>query len=196
MIISERIINVRKSNGLNQVQFGKKLNLTKQTISNYETGSRTPGLDIILNIADIFSVSTDYLLGRSDYKTTQDLKLSTYNIFSTKAIDNLSNYTKKKLKLLNTLFLIDGFDSLLKLFCHYQDLPDEEVATYGAILYQCSNEPKVSAELTISYVKKVYMKSLFNESIGEILTELDRLEFDRNVKELNEENGNEKIGGI
>lgn len=174
--ISERIIEIRKNEGLNQVQFAKKLNLTKQTISNYETGSRSPGLDIILNIADKFNVSTDYLLGRSEYKTIEAQKLSTSTIFSIEAINKLTNIANENIKVLNTLLSINGFDSLLKLFFYYQNLSDEEVEAYATMLSITSSESTVSSEQNISYIKKSYMDSAFKKVIGEIQNDLDTLD--------------------
>jgi transcriptional regulator with XRE-family HTH domain len=65
-----RIEQVRKSMGLSQVQLAEKLQLSKQTLSNYETGSRKPGVDVLVRIADTFGISVDYLLGRSNSEDT------------------------------------------------------------------------------------------------------------------------------
>ena len=169
MTISERIIDVRKNAGLNQVNFANILNLTKQTISNYETGARAPGVDIILNIADKFKVSTDYLFGISDYKTIEAQKLSTSAMFSIDAINKLTNIAPENLKVLNTLLTIDDFNDLLKLFFYYQNLSDEEIDAYGSML------SKVNTEINTTYIKKSYMESAFKKVIEKILSDLDRL---------------------
>ena len=54
---------LRLRNGLTQEQLASKLGLTKSVISAYETGLRMPSYDILINIAKICSVSTDFLLG-------------------------------------------------------------------------------------------------------------------------------------
>lgn len=54
---------LRLKNGLTQEQLASKLGLTKSVISAYETGLRMPSYDILINIAKIFSVSTDFLFG-------------------------------------------------------------------------------------------------------------------------------------
>lgn len=46
-----------------QAQLAQKLGITKSVISAYETGIRLPSYDILIHIAKIFNVSTDYLLG-------------------------------------------------------------------------------------------------------------------------------------
>lgn len=46
-----------------QAQLAQKLGITESVISAYETGIRLPSYDILIHIAKIFNVSTDYLLG-------------------------------------------------------------------------------------------------------------------------------------
>lgn len=62
-MFGERIKELRLSLCLNQVEFGKRLNVTKQCISNWENGNIQPSLDMLILIANKYSVSTDYLLG-------------------------------------------------------------------------------------------------------------------------------------
>ena len=68
-MLSKRIKELRISLGLNQVQFGKSLNVTKQTISNWENDNIQPSVDMLLKIVRLYSVSADYLLGIDDRKT-------------------------------------------------------------------------------------------------------------------------------
>ncbi len=51
-----------------QEQLGELINVTKVSISGYENGNRTPDTDTLRRLADVFGVSTDYLLGRSKEK--------------------------------------------------------------------------------------------------------------------------------
>lgn len=67
----ERIKELRLSLGMNQIQFGRKLFVTKQCISNWENGNIQPSIDMLIKIAQTFSVSTDYLLGLNN-KCTLD----------------------------------------------------------------------------------------------------------------------------
>lgn len=60
-MLSKRIKELRISLGLNQVQFGKSLNVTKQTISNWENDNIQPSVDMLLKIVRLYSVSADYL---------------------------------------------------------------------------------------------------------------------------------------
>lgn len=54
---------LRLKENFTQAQLAQKLGLTKSVISAYETGLRLPSYDILIHIAKIFNVSTDYLLG-------------------------------------------------------------------------------------------------------------------------------------
>lgn len=51
---------------MTQAELGARLSLSKQTISGYETGDISPNDKTLILLADIFNVSTDYLLGRTD----------------------------------------------------------------------------------------------------------------------------------
>lgn len=64
-----RLRELRISRGLNQVQFGESLNVTKQSVSNWENGNIQPSIDMLVKIAAEYSVSTDYLLGLDERRT-------------------------------------------------------------------------------------------------------------------------------
>lgn len=54
--------NLRTSHNLNQVQLAKELNVSKQTISNWENNNILPSIEMLVKISQFFSVSTDFLL--------------------------------------------------------------------------------------------------------------------------------------
>lgn len=54
---------LRLQNNMTQAQLAQKLGLTKSVISAYETSLRLPSYDVLIHIAKIYNVSTDYLLG-------------------------------------------------------------------------------------------------------------------------------------
>ncbi len=62
--LQERIKELRTQYGLSQVDFSKKMHISKQCASNWENGNVMPSVDMLTKIADFFQVSTDYLLGR------------------------------------------------------------------------------------------------------------------------------------
>ena len=58
-----RLRALRKEKGLTQEQLAARLGVTKSVVSAYENSLRYPSYDILIRIASIFHVSTDYLLG-------------------------------------------------------------------------------------------------------------------------------------
>lgn len=63
-MLSEQIKNLRLAHHLTQVDLAKELNVTKQTVSNWENDNIQPSIDILIKLADFFGVTTDYLLDR------------------------------------------------------------------------------------------------------------------------------------
>ena len=54
--------------GMSQVELAKKLNVSKQSVSNWENDNIQPSIEMLLKISRIFSVSTDFLLGEDSRK--------------------------------------------------------------------------------------------------------------------------------
>lgn len=71
-MLGKRIKELRKQNHLTQSELGSKLGVIKQTVSSWENGVSSPNNDTLANIASIFGVTTDYLLG-NDTSTTKQL---------------------------------------------------------------------------------------------------------------------------
>lgn len=58
-----RLKELRKKKKLSQSQVSARLNITKSSISGYENNIITPSNDIIVKLALLYGVTTDYLLG-------------------------------------------------------------------------------------------------------------------------------------
>ena len=65
MKIGETISELRKDCGLKLKQVAVLLNVAVSTISNYENDEYEPNLERICAMADLYDVSTDYILGRT-----------------------------------------------------------------------------------------------------------------------------------
>ena len=63
----EQLYGLRVENNLSRQQLAEKLNISVRLISYWENGQRECDFDMLIKIADLFSVSIDYLLGRKDY---------------------------------------------------------------------------------------------------------------------------------
>lgn len=62
MILADKIINERKKCGWSQEELAEKLNVSRQSVSKWEGAQATPDIQKILKMADLFGVTTDYLL--------------------------------------------------------------------------------------------------------------------------------------
>lgn len=62
MILADKILALRKKNGWSQEELAEKLNVTRQSISKWESAASIPDINKILDLASIFGVTTDYLL--------------------------------------------------------------------------------------------------------------------------------------
>ena len=64
---SEQLSNLRVDFNLSRAQLAERLNVSVRLISFWENGQRECDFDMLIKIADLFSVSVDYLLGRLDF---------------------------------------------------------------------------------------------------------------------------------
>lgn len=62
MILADKIIEERKKNGWSQEELASQLSVSRQSVSKWEGGQAIPDLQKILKMAELFGVSTDYLL--------------------------------------------------------------------------------------------------------------------------------------
>lgn len=72
MRFSDKVIELRKSRGMSQEDLAEKLNVSRQAVSRWESGTAMPDANNILQLSKLFGVTTDYLLN-DDYRTDNDL---------------------------------------------------------------------------------------------------------------------------
>lgn len=66
MEISEKILKLRKANNLTQEDLAEKLNVSRQSVSKWESGQTIPELEKLVALSEVFRVTTDYLLKPSE----------------------------------------------------------------------------------------------------------------------------------
>ena len=66
MKFNEKLIALRKKEGLSQEELGFKLNVTRQTVSKWELGQTTPEMDKLIEIGKTFNISVDELINESE----------------------------------------------------------------------------------------------------------------------------------
>lgn len=72
MRLSDKIVKLRKTNGLSQEELAEKLNVSRQAISRWEGATAQPDATNILQLSKLFGVTTDYLLN-DEYESDNDL---------------------------------------------------------------------------------------------------------------------------
>jgi DNA-binding XRE family transcriptional regulator len=63
-----RIRDLREDEDLKQAYVAVKLHISQQTYQRYESGEREIPVHLLIELAELYDVSTDYLLGRTDHK--------------------------------------------------------------------------------------------------------------------------------
>lgn len=87
---------LRKSHNLTQEELGLRVGLSKAVVSKYENGMGYPTFDTLIQIAEYFNVTTDYLLGVTKNKTINVSGLSETQIESLQRIITEFNINNKK----------------------------------------------------------------------------------------------------
>ncbi|MCM1224720.1 MAG: helix-turn-helix transcriptional regulator [Lachnospiraceae bacterium] len=65
--IGSQLKQCRQSQGyMKQDEVAKKIGITKQALSSYESGRHIPALEILIKLADLYGCSVDWLIGRGD----------------------------------------------------------------------------------------------------------------------------------
>ena len=65
--LPERLLSLRKEANLTQKELADKLQLNSVTYLHYEKGQREPPIDLLITFAKFYSVTVDYLIGKTEY---------------------------------------------------------------------------------------------------------------------------------
>lgn len=74
--IDEKIKTLRLANHLSQAELARRLHVTRASVNAWEMGTSKPSIDCLTDIALLFGVSTDYLLGLKNNSTIDILGLT------------------------------------------------------------------------------------------------------------------------
>lgn len=96
MKFNEKLINLRKENGMSQEELGDRLGVTRQTISKWELGQATPNMTNLNELGTLFNVSINYLV---------DDNCDTYNKKQFKGGFKMDDNKKKKIIIIAAIVL-------------------------------------------------------------------------------------------
>ena len=126
-IVGKRLKYIRERKHLKQNYVAKKLGVHNSTLNKYESGEREPDLETLHKLAEIYEVSTDYLLGRTDYPQGIDLtnkseeeKRRIYEQFVIRDADKPIKYKGKELN-------PEQLEYLNKALSIINELPPEQI---------------------------------------------------------------------
>lgn len=98
-VIAKTLVDLRELNDYTQKEVAEKLCVTVSAVSHYENGISIPPSEAIIKLANLYNVSTDYLLNRcvskTDFTKTVDIKLSN-NLTIANAVDIMRNMSKQE----------------------------------------------------------------------------------------------------
>lgn len=115
-----RIKILRQLKDINQAELGKIIGVGKTTISNYETGYSFPDLETLIKLADYFSVSTDYLLGRTDYR----------EMSSDRNVNNINSLSENEIELLQIFKRVDNEREQIKLLGRFGEIVEQMTSNF------------------------------------------------------------------
>ena len=91
--MGEKLKSLRLQKNLTQKQVADRIGLAISAISSYESGTRYPSYDVLVKLARIFHISTDYLLGITD---TRNVDVTGLNNNEIELISQLVDMLRKK----------------------------------------------------------------------------------------------------
>lgn len=182
MKLSEKLMKIRKENGLSQEEFGNKINVSRQAVSKWELDVTKPDIDKIQEIAKRFNVSYDYLLNdeidTEEKETTERPKKKNGKII---------------LKIILTVICIYLLISLYKfvvLFRFYKIADSFSEENYWMNIGMCfNNEVNIDRDITkigkqrleISYQNNVDGNPILDKENERIPYEIEFIDADENI---------------
>lgn len=84
-----KLKELRTKYGFSQRELANRLDVSPSIVSGYETGERTPSVDVLLSISYLYNCSVDYLLGKSNEQPFIQIDTSKLNNNQIQAINTL-----------------------------------------------------------------------------------------------------------
>ena len=95
VILGEKLKALRTAKKMSQKELAERIGIAKSVISFYESGDRFPSYDVLIKIARIFNVTTDYLLDVERERTVNVSGLSEEDIAAVTTVMVVSRVMRK-----------------------------------------------------------------------------------------------------
>jgi transcriptional regulator with XRE-family HTH domain len=103
-----RLKELREGTGMNQKEFAASMNMEQSKYNKWENGKNAPDYEGLCLIADRFGVTVDYLLGRSPYKNSEEIKRIDDTLSSIFFAGHTQKYAKSCLESLRDVFQLSS----------------------------------------------------------------------------------------
>ena len=168
---AQRLTQLRTEKGIKREDVAAALNCSVSAVGNYENGNRTPDFDGLIKLADLFSTTTDYLLGRTDIMTSDKNVefVCKYTGLSEKAVKVLHLLSEEKTSSLEfEKFLVERIKE------SENSQIDNDIITDGNNRVSADYETKARSIDIVSY----FIEKLYNAyEILDILNDIIRLKY-------------------
>lgn len=158
MDLGENLYNLRKKKNLSQEEVAEKLNVTRQTISKWETGESKPDFDKIVPICNLFEITTEELLSGKQAEKKENIKETISNINNKEK----QEITRKRLILLSTgIFLY--FLSVVSIIV-FEEIGLNSIIGVSSFLIICGIATSLIIYQAMVYSKEEKLKEKEQES--------------------------------
>ena len=96
MIFADKLIDLRKKNGWSQEELAEKLNVSRQAVSKWEGAQSVPDMSRIIQLSELFGVSTDYLLKDELEQTVESQETTPDSLIRTVSMEEANAFLKTK----------------------------------------------------------------------------------------------------
>ena len=96
MIFADKLIDLRKKNGWSQEELAEKLNVSRQAVSKWEGAQSIPDMTRIIQLSELFGVSTDYLLKDELEQTVESQETTPDSLIRTVSMEEANAFLKTK----------------------------------------------------------------------------------------------------
>ena len=109
-----RIRELREARNMSQEALGRRVGRSKPVISSYENNIKTPPLDVLIDMSNVFNVSLDYLVGKEKVRTLNTKGLTPSQIETIQLIIDefkeqniaITGLTNRQINILNDLLFL------------------------------------------------------------------------------------------
>lgn len=174
--VSKRIVELREAKGETQQELADAIGITRQSLSRYEIAARTINVDVLGALAQHFNVTTDYLLGLSDVKSTeQDMKIACeltglseeaiYSLYEITKGEDRTLYSSNILSFLNYIIVKHDISNLSERVSDIVKLKKEEIMLEKYTQLSADERKNTGRTMNAYEVGNVFALSNKNEEI-------------------------------